>query len=64
VKHGLILALLALSGCQTCREHKVDCAMAAGLAVGIAVVSRSVSPPRHRYGDMPSICQTQPSACQ
>lgn len=65
MKHGLIFALLAaLAGCQTCREHKVDCAMAGGLVVGAVLVHSIGRSAPTRTGDMPAICRTQPSACQ
>lgn len=57
MKHGLILALLALtSACVTCREHKAICtAVAVGLAAGSIAASDS-----HRT-EQPRVGITQPN---
>lgn len=57
MKHGLILALLALTtGCATCREHRAICTtVAIGLAAGSIAASDS-----HRT-EQPRVGITQPN---
>lgn len=57
MKPALILALLAVSGCQTCREHRAICtAVAVGIAAGSLAASDSHRTQAHDVGVQPVTC--------
>ncbi len=58
MKHGLILALLALTGCQTMRAHPIATAVIVGLAAGSIAASDS-----HRT-EQPRVGITRPDCSQ
>lgn len=52
MKHGLILALLALTGCATCREHKATCAIVTGFVAGTVYIAAHGRNPPPSYHDV------------
>ena len=47
-----LLACLALASCATCREHKMDCAVATGMVVGVVLVNGMSRSPASRSHDI------------
>ncbi len=64
MKHGLIIALMALTGCATLERHPYI----TGFVVTSLVITgaKALDGRRDltRTGDMPPICRTNPSSCK
>jgi hypothetical protein len=62
VKHGLILALLALTGCATLERHPIATAVIVGIAAGSIAASDSHRTEQPRAGITRPECSQ--GACQ
>jgi hypothetical protein len=66
MKSALILALLALTGCQTCREHPATCAIVTGLVASAIYISAQGTdhPPSAHDIQTPQVNCVNPESCK